>query len=188
VAILTLCCALAAQAAQASPILTVNSGSIVAGNRQWLVSITPDASLFSGSPPGGSIATEVGFTVGPGSLVSGIKNATNFPLDNPGNSPFPAPINGVQFGVVSSGNNLFAALGSNIFTSATPQQFLTITTLGSGPTKISWLGAYVGNGRIAQGGQNFDTYSGMVSVPEPTSNMSLMIGTTLLVFGRRRHF
>jgi hypothetical protein len=187
--------AFAAQAAFAAPILTVAPGGISGGNRQWLISITPDATLFtnsgpSGTPPntvGGSLSAELGFTVSPGSLISAVKNAANFPVDNPGNSPFPPPINGVQFGVVSSGNNVFAALGSGFFSTATPKQFLTISTVGSGATTLSWSGAYNGKGRIGQGGTSFDTFAGSVSVPEPASAVLAITGlAAVLAIGRRR--
>jgi hypothetical protein len=186
-----LCCALTAHGAMASgPTMSVTPSGIVGGNRQWLVNITPDAALFSNNPPngvGGSLAAELGFTIGPGTLLGVVKNATNWPFDNPGNSPFGPPINGVQFGEVMSGNNSFTALGSNYFTTSAPESFVTITTAGTGLTTVSWLGAYSGKGRIAQGGVNFDVFSGSVSVPEPASASLAILGlTATFLFARRR--
>jgi hypothetical protein len=182
--------ALIAPAVQASPIFSVSPIGLVGGNRQWNVAVTPDASLFSGSPPHGSVGVEMGFSISPGSLVSVVKNATNFPNDNPGTPlgpGYPPNTKTTNFGVQILGNNAVANLGSDLFTTATPQQFVTITTLGSGPTTISWLGAYSGDGRIAQAGQNFDLYKGVVSVPEPASVVLAILSlTTSLAFARRR--
>jgi hypothetical protein len=80
--------------------------------------------------------------------------------------------------VVGTGNQVFAALGSVIYTTGTPKDFITITTqrpavsLASPNTtnKIQVSGAYGGNGRLSQinGGTNggpyttgnFDTFGG----------------------------
>lgn len=141
-------------------------------NWQWVVSVTPDGALFVDNPPngvGGSVATELGFTASGGSnLVSITKNGTNFPNDNPGTAIAGFPTgNGVQM----SGNNAIANLGSDYFIDATAKQTVIITTVGpSGnlvggntDTTLSWLGAYGGNARIAQGGQNFDTFVGSIT-------------------------
>jgi hypothetical protein len=195
--LLTFCCALAAQVCQSAPQLTITPGGIFAGNRQWLVSVIPDAALYansgpSGTPPntdGGSVATEIGFSVSLSNLVSVTKNVTNFPNDNPGTpigAGFPTNTSTTNVGVQILGNNAVANLGSAFLTAAIPYQMVTITTHGSGPTKLSWFGAFSGKGRIAQGGVNFDLYSGSVSVPEPAGIALAAIGLTgALVFRRR---
>jgi hypothetical protein len=165
--------ALFAPAAHAAPIFSVTPGGLSGGNRQWNVTISPDASLFGGSPPGGSIAVEMAFSISPGSLLSIVKNATNFPSDIPGTAIAGYPTGP---GVQMSGNKAVAFLGSDFFTTATPKQFVTIATAGSGLTTLNWLGAYSGKGRIAQAGQNFDLYSGSVSVPEPASCVLATLG------------
>lgn len=180
-------CATVAQAGVIAPIFNVAPAGLVGGNRQWAVTITPDASLFSNNPPngtGGSVAAEFGFMVGPGSLINVVKDSTNFPQNNPGTA---IPGYPTGSGVQIAGNKAIANLGSDFFTTATPKLMVTITTLGSGFTTIDWLGAYSGKGRIAQAGQNFDLYSGSISVPEPTTSaFALLLATAILVIRRRR--
>jgi hypothetical protein len=175
---LGLVCVLAAPAL-AAPTLNVAANSALDsnGNWVWAVGVAPDAALFVNNPPngvGGSVATELGLTASSANLVSAVKDAANFPNDNTGNSPFAAPINGVQIGVVTSGNNAFAALGSTYFTDGANKSALVVTTLGPSTgndinnaatrtTTLGWSGAYTGNARIAQAGQNFDTYVGSAS-------------------------
>jgi hypothetical protein len=156
------------------PLLTAD------GEFQWRVSIAPDAALFTDHPPngvGGSVATEIGFTSttqNAGNVVVGAKNATNFPLDTTGNSPFAAPIDGHQTGVVVDANKLFASLGSMYFLSGGNKEMLVITThkpatvaANGGLTttlSVSGAAAYGGNGRIAQAGVNYDVATGSSSV------------------------
>ena len=118
------------------------------GNLRWSVNITPDAALFSNMPGqgvGGSVAAEIGIEVLGTSLVSASKNATNFDFDNPGDSPFtfgdPPAV-----GVTILGNQIFAALGSDPFVTASAKQMLIIETAGSAKTKIMWSGVYGPNG------------------------------------------
>jgi len=191
---IALLCALVAQAAQAAPVLTVTPGGLVAGNRQWDVSITPDAALFSntgpsGIPPntvGGSLATELAFVVNTGNLVSVVANAVNWPSPNPGSNPF---TNTVTIGTYQAGNNSFTAYGSDFFTSATPHQYLTITTLGSGLTTLSYGTAASGNSTkgniIAQAGQTF-RYTGVVSIPEPTTCAMALLALCGMTLSYRR--
>src|SRR5947207_527965 len=94
-------------------------------------------------------------------------------------------------------NEIFTAMGSAVMNGSSP--FLKVIALGPGnggpsSSTIQWLGAYNGNGRIAQNvgnsSQNFDIYAGTAtqSVPEPTSAV-LMIGAIILLFatgGRRQ--
>src|SRR5437868_6928910 len=80
--------------------------------------------------------------------------------------------------VPGSTNEIFSALGSGSIPTATPVPYLRIVALGPGnggpsSSTIQWLGAYSGNGRIAQNtitsAQSFDIYSGSATqgVPEP---------------------
>lgn len=160
----------------AAPSLSVTSLGINGGNREWRVSITPDASLFTVKPAGlgGSVAAEIGFNViGAGtSFVSGTKNAVAWPFNNPGNNPFTGTVTN---GIVVNGSTLFASLGSEFFTSGAPVVFLTLVTQGSGPTIVTWGGhtllpstpqQYSG-GRLAQGGQNFNSILGSITSGSP---------------------
>ncbi len=190
----TLLCALVAQAAQAAPTLSVVPIGLNGGNREWFVNIAPDPALFSNNPPngiGGSLALEIGFTIdSPVHLLSAtIADTVAWPMENFGNSPFPfggPPADGLTI----LGDRMFVAQGSTYFTSATPTHLIKFTTSGSGPTTVRWLGAYGGNGRIAQAGQNYDLYSGFVTVvPEPTSCALMIVGMTAeLAIGRRKRF
>ncbi len=183
---LGLVCALAAPALAVGPTMAVelvrdvsNKPLLTAdGEFQWRVSIAPDATLFTDHPPngvGGSVATEIGFTSttqNAGNVVVGAKNATNFPYDTTGHSPFAAPISGVQTGVVVDANKLFASLGSDYFLSGGNKEMIVITTHkpatvaanGGLTTTLSVSGDYGGNGRIAQAGDNYDIATGSSSV------------------------
>jgi len=159
----------------AAPTLTVTSlGTNGGGNRMWRVDVTPDAALFTNTINGlgGSIAAEIGFNITGSTFLSAAKNATAWPFDNPGNNPFTGTVTN---GVVTTANNVFAALGSTFFTSNTPVKLLDIVTQGSGPTTVTWGGQtllpgsphqYVG-GRLAQGGQNFNSVTGSRSTSNP---------------------
>ena len=95
-------------------------------------------------------------------------------------------------------NEIFAAMGSIDISTPGPVPFLRIVAAGPGTggplsSTIQWLGAYSGNGRIAQivgtNGQNFDIFAGSATqaVPEPVSAI-LMAGSAIGMFaiGRRR--
>lgn len=83
--------------------------------------ITPDASLFP-TPAGGSIAFEIEITgLSDGAIVSAAEDMTNFPNANPGNF-----LGGASTGLNFTGSSLTAAFGSNLFTTDTPVDALTI--------------------------------------------------------------
>jgi hypothetical protein len=145
----------------------VNLGPNGSGNLVWSVRVTPRELLFANHPPngvGGSIATEIGFTVTQSSLVSATANATNFPFNNQGESPFFFGDAPTERGVTRVGNQFFAALGSTYFTTADPKEILRIETLGVVSTEIVWSGSYgsTGLGLLAQAGQGFGV-SGMAT-------------------------
>jgi hypothetical protein len=191
VVFLTLCCALAAQAVDASPILTVAPSGISGGNRLWAVNISPDASLFGGSPPGGSLAVELAFSVDDPVDLLGVVNATPAIWDTatPGNNPFTNTITtGLYVNLIN--DQTFGAFGSTFLTSPSPVQLFTITTMGTGSTTLRYGTAASGTSAkgniIAQAGQTF-TYTGVVSVPEPATFALAIIGMACaLVFCRRR--
>lgn len=140
-------------------------------NREWLVRISPDADLFPLETGQGSIAAELAFEVTTGSLVSVTKDASSWPFDNPGNDPFTGSVS-VGVNVDTNAGTLFAALGSNLFTSDAPVDIFTIETAGSGSTTLNWGGhtllagqanEYIGS-RLAQAGMNFDNFTDSVSV------------------------
>lgn len=153
----------------ADPVMSVSDlGLNGSSNREWLVEIAPDASLFG--PNGGSIAFELGFEVTGSNLVGAVLNPVSFPQSNPGNNPFTG---GVTFGlqVDTAGDTVFASAGSNLFTTGAAVTAMTIETMGSGSTTLSWGGhtllpgsafQYTGS-RIAQDATNFDGYQGSLT-------------------------
>ncbi len=161
--------------AAADPSLSVTDiGLNESGNTEWSVTVSPDPSLFDPNdihpdPDGGSLAVELAFDIFGSDLLSATVNATDWPIDNPGNNPFTGT---VTTGAVIdlAADTLFASLLSEFFTSGAAVEVLVIETMGSGPTTVSWGGhtllpglpnEYIGS-RIAQAGLNFDGYQGSV--------------------------
>jgi hypothetical protein len=95
-------------------------------------------------------------------------------------------------------NEIFSAMGTGIIATPGAVPFLKIVAAGpdnGGPatSTLQWLGAYNGNGRIAQfagpNAQNFDKYAGAISqsVPEPASAVlaaCAAIGALMISNGR----
>lgn len=189
-ACLALCCALFAQISFAAPIMSVVPSGITGGNREWLVTIAPDAALFTNNPPngvGGSLAVELAFTISdPTELLNVVvADTAAWPNANPGNSPWGGIFCcGTQLDLIN--DRAFTAYGSAYLTSGAPTNFIKITTAGTGPTTVNWLGAYGGNGRIAQAGQNFDLYVGSVSVPEPAAAVLALFSALAVMLVRRK--
>lgn len=135
------------------------------GDWQWEFVATPDGSL---SNPG-SVAIEVGVEATGAGLVGAAVDATNVieGLLNPGTEITGYP---TADGLNTSGDRLSAFLGSEPLSG--PGNIFTFTTDGpstanggvSLTSTATWLGAYGGNGRIAQGGTNSDTLAGSASV------------------------
>lgn len=158
--------ALLASPVLADPTLTVtNAGLNAQGNWVWNVAVAADATKIVGGSS--SLAVEAGFTAA--TANSGLVSPPTAPVGgsvfdtaNPGNSPFAAPINGVQNGIVSNGNNLFAAYGSSPVTTGADNNFIQIVTQGpavapgrSLTSSIAVSGAYSGGARVAQEGVNY---------------------------------
>ncbi len=161
--------ALACSSASAIPMLMVSDmGLNASSNREWLVETAPDAALFNGGL--GSLTVELAFEVSGSELVGAIANTVVFPFTNPGNNPFTSSTTfGLQ--VDTSSDTVFASFGSDLFASGDAVEALTIETLGSGSTTLSWGGhsllpgsqfQYTGS-RIAQDGVNFDGYQGSLT-------------------------
>ncbi len=150
-------------------------------NREWLVEVMPDPALFTSTPDGvgGSLEVELAFEVTGSDLLAATKNGAAWPNDNPGNNPFTSGISlGVQTDLAE--DTVFASLGSELFTTGAAVEVLTIETMGSGPTTLSWGGqtllpgselSYTGS-RIAQAGSNFDGYQGSLSAGGPTCDFN----------------
>ncbi len=147
--------------------MTVTNGGLNAqGNWIWNVAVAADATLIAGGSS--SLAVEAGFTAATANsgllatptLIAG----TVFDTANPGNSPFAAPIAGVQNGIVSNlpTNQAFAAYGSAPVTDGVAKNFIQIVTLGpavapgrSLTSSVAVSGAYSGGARVAQEGVNY---------------------------------
>lgn len=176
------CCLMAAPAV-AVPSLTVSNGGTNGGNQLWSVFVAADPALFPIQAPttSGSVAVEMGFmfdgTIVGSTVNTGFFNGTfdGVPVENVGNNPFTGT---ETFGTTLSANysgtvdGLFAALGSDLFTNATPVLALTIETQGLGGT-LMWGGqtvvpadggpSYMG-GRLAQEGINHDGIMGSLQI------------------------
>jgi T5SS/PEP-CTERM-associated repeat protein len=172
-------------AACAAPLLQVVPLGVEGGNWAWRVDIDPDEALAGGSTP---VFAELGFKLTGAPLLSAeIISPNVFDTPNPGNVVFgwetltdvdPGPgenLKPVGLQVNTAADEIFAAYGSDFISGATP--FLKILTEGpmtSQTTTIQWLGAYSGNGRIAQltgGGTtstNFDTFAGTATQTLPS--------------------
>lgn len=95
-------------------------------------------------------------------------------------------------------NEIFAAMGSIDIAIPGPVPFLRIVAAGPGTggplsSTIQWLGAYSGNGRIAQivgtSAQNFDIFAGSATqtVPEPASAILMATAAVgMFAVGRKR--
>jgi len=190
--------------ANADPGISIVAEGLQGGNWVWRVDIVPDFSLV---PPGEGtpVALELGFRLTDAQLISATNiNPSEFDLANPGNVIFgwetldPMANNhptGLQ--VNTATGEIFAAFGSVNLVTPGAKPFLEIvsegpTGYGTYSNTLQWLGAYNGNGRIAQiiplGAGNFDIISGFVTgsltqsatvVPEPATGILAAIGAVL---------
>lgn len=159
----------------AAPMLGVSQlGLNGSGNREWLVTVAPDETLFAQTPGGfgGRVTVELGFEVIDAELLSVAKNAADWPLDSPGNNPFTGAVS-LGLSVDQNADVAFAALTSVLLTTGNPVPVLVFETVGDQAVTLSWGGQillggtqfqYVG-ARIAQGGVNFDDFQGNLAVP-----------------------
>ncbi len=157
---------LLAVSAPAAPFFSVvPQGLNGSGNRIWQALIAPDPALIVGG--NSSLAIDMGFSVTGANFLSHTVNTAVFDFALPGNNPF---TNSVSSGATMTPLTLHASFGSAPLSSGTPITFISFVTSGSGFTTINWLGAYSGNGRIAQEGVNYDLYRGSVNaVPEASA-------------------
>jgi hypothetical protein len=174
-----------------------------AGNWIWDIGIAPSNPVPTGSTP---LNVELGFAeVSPtGQLLSARKLSTgpgdDFYIDKPGEVIFgwettqdvdPGPgidLKAVGLQVNTDADQVFSALGSQVYTTSSPKGYIEIKTLGpcidpyNAPgsscaggdrltSTIVWLGAYDGNGRINERNPdpppttlNYDTYSGAATL------------------------
>jgi hypothetical protein len=192
-ACLALLCALAAQSSFAAPILTVKPNGLSGGNRQWLVEITPDESLFSDNPPqgfGGSVAVELAFAVDDAELLGVDVNTSAWDTETSGDNPFTGTeTDGLWLDLIE--DHTFGAFGSIYFTSGDPVRLFTIETSADIPASVRFGTAASGDpvlgARIAQAGENFDGYTGTATVPEPATALTVLVAAlSVLCVPRRR--
>jgi hypothetical protein len=205
----------------AAPILSVIPQGLQAGNWVWQVNITPDLAAAGGHTPiaeeigfrltGDPLVNVTNLSPLimdaslPGNPIYGWETAYGspaFPEGIEANCAGCTVTNAVVGGnpstvVAGSTNEIFTAMGSIDYALPTPIPFLRITAKGpatGGPSTstIQWLGAYLGNGRIAQivgtNPQNFDIFSGTAtqSVPEPSA--FLLVSAAVALLGTNRRF
>jgi len=213
-----LLCVLASPAFAAPAVTISNAGLNATGQWVWNVRIAntgPGPAPPTGDSP---LAAELGFRVTASTLVSAatLNPSTNFDTANPGNkiftwetltnlggtgscnsgNPGNCPV-GLQTNVGT--NEIFSALGSIDFTTIGPHDYITIVT--SGPTAsnanapaashksaVQMLGAYSGNGRIAEatvaapGSANYDTYADQQFIVATPGDTNLVGGVDLTDF------
>ena len=206
----------------AAPTMTVVPQGVQAGNWVWQVNITPDVALSGGSTPlavelgfrlSGDPLVSV-TNLNPLVFDSNIPGNAIFDWEVP--YGIPAKPVGIQancagcsvtnlatFGghastvVPGVTNEIFAAMGSVDISTPTAIPFLQIVAKGPGTggplsSTIDWLGAYSGNGRIAQivgvSAVNFDIAPGSLTqaVPEPASAILMISAALGSLVGKRR--
>lgn len=169
-----------AACAHAAPTVTVSHlGLNDAGNREWLVDVAADPSLFAAGPQGvgGVVSAEFALEIAGAELVAVAKDATDWPLNTPGLNPFTGSVSSGL--VVDLANDrAFAALTSRFLASGQATTMLRVETAGSGAVEFRWGGhdllvgtpfQYVGS-RFAQGAINFDGYQGLLTSPESSAD------------------
>jgi hypothetical protein len=212
--------ALLTSTATAAPVLSIIPKGLQGGNWVWEVDIAPDLTLAPGQTPlaeeiGFRLTGDPLVSV---TNLSPVSFDTNLP-GNPifgwevpyGSPPFPEGIEAncvacsVINGAIGPGhastvvpgttNEIFTAMASGEVSANVP--FLKIVAAGpgsGGPTTstIEWLGAYIGQGQIAQLvgqiPQGFSIYSGSASQSVPEPSAILLISAAVGVLGSRREF
>lgn len=212
--------ALIVSPASAAPVLSVIPQGLQGGSWVWEVDITPDLALGGSTPLATELGFRLSgdplvsvTNLSPAVFDTNLAGKVIFGWEIPyGSPPFPEGVeancasctvqNLASFAghaatvVPGTSNEIFTALGSGVVSSPAAIPYLKIVAQGPGTggpssSTIQWLGAYSGQGVIAQNGspaQGFP-YSGSLtqSVPEPTS-LALASGTALglLALKRRR--
>jgi hypothetical protein len=212
--------ALIASTATAAPLLSVIPKGLQGGNWVWEVDIAPDLLLAPGQTPlaeeigfrltGDPLVSVTNLS--PGLFDTNIPGNPIFGWETPyGSPPYPEGIEAncaactVINGALGPGhastvvpgttNEIFTAMGSGEVSANVP--FLKIVAAGPGSggpstSTIQWLGAYIGQGRIAQLvgqiPQGFDIYSGSASQSVPEPSAILLISAALGVLGSHREF
>lgn len=154
-------------AARSAPILTVAPlGLNASNNRDWAVDITPDPNLLPSS-----LAVELAFAVDQSELLDVDVNTAVWDTETIGFNPFTNDLTeGLWLDLI--GDRTFGAFGSIVLASADPVRLFTIETQGSGLTTIRYGMAASGSNLgsiIAQGEEQFEDYTGSVTVPEPAT-------------------
>ena len=187
-AVVVLCCAVSATCAHAAPSLSVTpTGDNGAGDRAWLVEVTPDpVDVSNGS---GSIAVELAFAIDDTDLLGVDVNTAAWDHENPGSNPFTGTVtDGLWLDLI--GDRTFGAFGSINFSTADPVELFTIETAGLGRTTLRYGEAASGDpvlgARMAQNAVNYDGYTGSVTVPEPASIGLTLLGLLVIGVAARR--
>jgi hypothetical protein len=117
-------------AAAQRPLLDVDVvGATADGDREWVVSITPQNS--------GAMAVELAFSLTNSFFLNIDVNEAAWYTPNPGNNPFTGTItNGLWLG--TGPDELFAAFGSMILSGGSPVELFRLRTLGLGTTTLNW--------------------------------------------------
>lgn len=191
---IALAAALVAHSAFAAPTLTVVPIGFNGANRLWAADVAPDPALFAFSPghgtTGGSVAAELAFSIVGTDLISATVNTNDWPFANRGTHPFVNLVNHEGLWVDLVGDRIFASFGTAFMTSPGPRRLLTIETLGNGPSTMLYGTAASGHARngarISQASQNFDGYTGSVTVPEPSTIAFIILGIGTFVGTLRR--
>ena len=127
------------------------------------------------------MAVELAFAIDDAELIGVDVQSSVWDTANPGNNPFTGTVtDGLWVDLI--GDRTFGAFGSIVLNSAAPVDLFLFETSGLASTTIRYGMAASGSAtlgaRIAQGGINFDNYTGSTTVPEPAAAI-------LLVFGER---
>jgi hypothetical protein len=164
----------------------------LSGNHTWKFQVTPDFAL---APMGTPLAVELAFAVDHSDLLGVTVNAPIWDTALLGNNPFTGTMtSGLWLDLI--GDRTFGAFGSIDIMTSGPVDLFYVETAGAGFTTLRYGVAASGHpshgARISQitgpfTAENFDGYTGAVSIPEPTFAGISVIGTVLWGAFARRH-
>jgi hypothetical protein len=160
------CATVATSAVAQRPNLGVAElGINAAGNREWLVAVTPSASV-----PPTPLAVELAFSLTGSQFVNIDVNEAVWVSPNPGNNPFTGTVTtGLWLGPL--GSSAFGAFGSTIVQNGQMVELFRMETLGLGATTLNW--GELGSPDPAKGDiiatidGNFRDFSGSRTAVEP---------------------